>query len=114
MGPECKAILSADGTILDRSCFPLFPQHLRRLSQRAFQLLPHPHLLPPSLAWEVLSQRNRQIDEALARRATLETEKEAIRKQIDALNLALPAFSEMIGVVPDCPLHITVEESSKK
>jgi hypothetical protein len=49
MGPECKAILYADavGTILDRSCLPLFPQHLRRLSQRAFQLLPHPHLLPP-------------------------------------------------------------------
>ena len=70
----------------------------------------HEHL---KLALEVLSQRNRQIDEALARRAALRAEKEAIRKQIDALNLALPAFSEMIGVVPDCHLDIALAESSK-
>jgi len=70
----------------------------------------HEHL---KVALEVLSQRNRQIDEALARRAALRAEKEAIRKQIDALNLALPAFSERIGVVPEGHLDIAPAESSK-
>lgn len=66
----------------------------------------HEHL---KLALEVLSQRNRQIDEALARRAALRAEKEAIRKQIDALNLALPAFSERIGEGPDCHPDIALK-----
>jgi hypothetical protein len=70
----------------------------------------HEHL---KLALEVLSQRNRHIDESLARRAALRAEKEAIRKQIDALNSALLAFSEMIGAVPDCHLPIALAESSK-
>ena len=70
----------------------------------------HEHL---KLALEVLSQRNRQIDEALGCRTALRAEKEVIRKQIDVLNLALPAFAKMMDVIPACHLDIPAAESSK-
>ena len=49
----------------------------------------HEHLKAALLE---LTQRNRQIDEDLARMEGLQAEKEIIRKQIDAVNAALQAF----------------------
>jgi hypothetical protein len=41
-----------------------------------------------------LTQRHRYIDEELARLVGLQAEKELIRKQIDAVSVALQAFGE--------------------
>jgi hypothetical protein len=49
----------------------------------------HEHLKTALLE---LTQRNRQIDEELARMEGLRAEKEIISKQIDAVNAALQAF----------------------
>lgn len=49
----------------------------------------HEHL---KTALQELTQRNRQIDEELARMESLQVEKEMMRKQIDAVNSALQAF----------------------
>jgi hypothetical protein len=49
----------------------------------------HEHL---KTALEALTQRKRYIDEELVRMEALQAEKETIRKQIDALNLAMQAF----------------------
>jgi len=43
-------------------------------------------------ALEGLTQRQRQVEEELSRMAALQSEKEILRKQIDALNLAMQAF----------------------
>jgi hypothetical protein len=49
----------------------------------------HEHLKTALLE---LTQRNRQIDDELARMEGLQAEKEIISKQIDAVNVALQAF----------------------
>jgi hypothetical protein len=41
-------------------------------------------------ALEMLTQRSRQIEEELARVETLQAEQEMIRKQIEAINAAMP------------------------
>ena len=43
-------------------------------------------------ALEMLTQRSRQIEEQLARVETLQAEQDMIRKQIDAINAAMPVF----------------------
>jgi hypothetical protein len=49
----------------------------------------HEHL---QTALQELTQRNQQIEADLARLEGLQAEKEIIRKQIDAVNVALQAF----------------------
>ena len=49
----------------------------------------HEHL---KTALEALTQRQKEIDEALARLEMLQSEKQMIRKQLDAVNVALQAF----------------------
>ena len=49
----------------------------------------HEHL---KTVLEGLTQRQRQVEEELSRMAALQSEKEILRKQIDALNLAMQAF----------------------
>ena len=49
----------------------------------------HEHL---QAALQELTQRNQQIEVDLARLEVLHVEKESIRKQIDAVNVALQAF----------------------
>ena len=49
----------------------------------------HEHL---KTALEVLTQRSRRIEKELSRMEALQAEKEAIHKQIDAVNSALQAF----------------------
>jgi len=49
----------------------------------------HEHL---KTALEALSQRQQQIDAKLTRMEALQSEKEMIRKQLDAVNTALQAF----------------------
>ena len=43
-------------------------------------------------ALEMLTQRSRQIEEELARVETLQAEQDMIRKQIEAINAAMPVF----------------------
>ena len=43
-------------------------------------------------ALQELTQRQRDIEEQLSRMETLQSEKEAIAKQIDAVNTAMQAF----------------------
>ncbi len=49
----------------------------------------HEHL---KTALEVLMQRNREIEEQLARIEPLQAEKETVRKQIEAVNTAMQPF----------------------
>jgi chaperonin cofactor prefoldin len=45
-------------------------------------------------ALQELTQRQRDVDEQLSRIETLQSEKETITKQIDAVNAALQAFQQ--------------------
>jgi uncharacterized C2H2 Zn-finger protein len=71
----------------------------------------HEHL---KTALEAVTQRNRHIDEELVRMEALQAEKETIRKQIDALNLAMQAFDVGItGLSRDSNLGISVGKSQE-
>ena len=51
----------------------------------------HEHL---QAAFAVLSQRDREIEEAITRLEALKTEKEAVRREPEAVNAALGVFGE--------------------
>jgi len=71
----------------------------------------HEHL---KTALEALTQRNRHIDEELVRLEAWQAEKETIRKQIDALNLAMQAFDVGItGLSRNSNLGISVGKSQE-
>jgi hypothetical protein len=62
----------------------------------------------------VLSQRDREIDEAISRLEALKAEKEAVRRELEALNAVLGVFGERDLEAPEKALEMGLAKGSPR